>query len=228
MYIREFVFYFFFYSWTIIFFLFFSLVYFFSESFTSKLSYFWSKSVIKLIQYILNINYKITGYSNLSSKPVIIASNHQSAWETFFIYTLVKNPIYILKKELKKIPILSSYFKKLGFIYVDRETVFKSTKEILKQIKEKKVNNKRTIVIFPEGTRVKPGTEKNLGGGVFLLYKHLKLPIITIRHNSGNFWVNKKIKKCRGTIDVQIFPAILPGLKKHNIMNILHSNFYKI
>ena len=227
MVFREIIFYIIFYLWTIIYFTIFSAVFLFSVKFTSKISFFWSKSVIYIIKYILRINYKIQGSFNLKKQPAIIASNHQSAWETFFLYTLFENPIYILKKELNKIPILSFYFKKLGFIYVDRKMTFKTSKNILTKINNNEINNKRTIVIFPEGTRTSPGEKNNLGTGVFLLYKHLNLPIITIRHNSGSFWLNQKIKKNIGTINLEVFPAIQPGKKKENVMNIIENYLYK-
>ena len=98
MFFREIIFYIIFYLWTIIYFTIFSAVFLFSVKFTSKISFFWSKSVIYIIKYILRINYKIQGSFNLKKQPAIIASNHQSAWETFFLYTLFENPIYILKK----------------------------------------------------------------------------------------------------------------------------------
>ena len=226
MFFREIIFYTIFYLWTIIYFTFFSAIFLFSVKVTSKISFFWSKSVIYIIKYILKINYKIQGNFNLLKHPAIIASNHQSAWETFFLYTLFENPIYFLKKELNKIPILRLYFKKLGFIYVDRKTTFKTSKIILTKIKNHEINNKRTIIIFPEGTRTRPGEKNNLGTGVFLLYKHLNLPIITIRHNSGSFWINKKIKKKMGTIKLEIFPPIQPGKKKEKVMNTIENYLY--
>ena len=166
--------------------------------------------------YIVGIHQREYGDKHLD-KQVIYAVKHQSAWETFFLYTLFENPIYFLKKELNKIPILSFYFKKLGFIYVDRKTTFKTSKIILTKIKNHEIDNKRTIIIFPEGTRTRPGEKNNLGAGVFLLYKHLNLPIITIRHNSGSFWINQKIKKKIGTIKLEIFPPIQPGKKKKKL-----------
>ena len=226
MFFREIIFYTIFYLWTIIYFTFFSAIFLFSVKVTSKISFFWSKSVIYIIKYILKINYKIQGNFNLLKHPAIIASNHQSAWETFFLYTLFENPIYFLKKELNKIPILRLYFKKLGFIYVDRKATFKTSKIILTKIKNHEINNKRTIIIFPEGTRTRPGEKNNLGTGVFLLYKHLNLPIITIRHNSGSFWINKKIKKKMGTIKLEIFPPIQPGKKKEKVMNTIENYLY--
>ncbi len=227
MFFREIIFYTIFFLWTIIYFTFFSAIFLFSVKVTSKISFFWSKSVIYIIKYVLKINYKIQGNLNLLKQPAIIASNHQSAWETFFLYTLFENPIYFLKKELNKIPILSFYFKKLGFIYVDRKTTFKTSKIILTKIKNHEIDNKRTIIIFPEGTRTRPGEKNNLGAGVFLLYKHLNLPIITIRHNSGSFWINQKIKKKIGTIKLEIFPPIQPGKKKEKVMNTIENYLYK-
>ena len=214
MFFREIIFYTIFFLWTIIYFTFFSAIFLFSVKVTSKISFFWSKSVIYIIKYVLKINYKIQGNLNLLKQPAIIASNHQSAWETFFLYTLFENPIYFLKKELNKIPILSFYFKKLGFIYVDRKTTFKTSKIILTKIKNHEIDNKRTIIIFPEGTRTRPGEKNNLGAGVFLLYKHLNLPIITIRHNSGSFWVNKSFLKLPGTIKIKIGKQIKGSTSK--------------
>lgn len=227
MFLKGLIFYFVFYIWTFCFFLVFSTVNLFSVNFTSNLSLFWSKSILKIAKYILGIKYEIEGLSNLPNTPIIVASNHQSAWETFFLYSILKNPRIVLKEELKKIPILSMYFKKLGFIYVNRELGLSSIKNILHKIKNKTLNATRSIIIFPEGTRVDPECKNELSTGVFVLYKNLRLPIVTIRHNSGHYWLNKNIRKKKGTIKVKIFSPISIGKDKSSVMKILENNIYE-
>ena len=128
------LFYILFYSWTFIFFSSFFFVRLCSFMFTSKISKFWTKSIIKLIESFLGIRCKIKGIENLTNKPVIVVSNHQSAWETFYFFILFKDPTYVLKKELKRIPIMNEFFKKLGFIFVDRKLGSNSLRVILKKI----------------------------------------------------------------------------------------------
>lgn len=225
MFLKELIFYFIFYLWSLLFFSIFSLVNFFSTNLTFRLSYFWSNSIIKLSKLILKIDFEIINKENLESEKIIVASNHQSAWETFFLYVLFRNPIFILKKELKKIPIMSDYFKKLGFIFVDRKSGLKSLRDILRNINENKIDKKRPIIIFPEGTRVKPGSENELASGIFILYKYLNLRILPIAHNSGKFWYNNRMKKKGGTIKVKLFPLIKKGHNKTYVMEKLNKCF---
>ena len=134
-FLRSFIFIFFLYR-NNFFFLTFSPVWFFTGILLSNYT-FWTKSVIKLSKLILGIKYEVKGYENIpESGSFVVASNHQSAWETFFLGSLFPGSIFILKNELKKIPIFSQYFKKLGFIFVRREKAFDSLKILLKSVKK--------------------------------------------------------------------------------------------
>ena len=149
--IRTCFFYTIFYSWTTIFFIVFSPVKFFSRKFVLKLSKFWTGSIIKLTKVILKINYQIIGLENIpKQKFFLLVSNHQCAWETFFYSFFFNNSIFILKKELKKVPLMSRYFKKLGFIFIERDKGFKSIKHIINSIKLVKRKGVKVIIIFPE------------------------------------------------------------------------------
>ena len=219
------LFYILFYSWTYIFFSSFFFVRLCSFKFTSKISKFWTKSIIKLIESFLGIRCKIKGIENLTNKPVIVVSNHQSAWETFYFFILFKDPTYVLKKELKRIPIMNEFFKKLGFIFVDRKLGSNSLRVILKKINKKEISSKRTIIIFPEGTRVNDEEKSKINPGFFFLYKHLDMPILPVVHNSGKYWHNQKFKKTSGEIDLKIFPSIAPGKTKMEILKLINSIF---
>ena len=227
-FLRSLFFYVFFYTGTIIFFLIFSPVSFFTRNFVVILSTFWTKSVIKLSKLILGIKYEIKGVENIpKSGSFVVASNHQSAWETFFLGSLFPGSIFILKDELKKIPIFSQYFKKLGFIFVKREKAFDSLKILLKSVRELISQNNSIFIIFPEGTRLKPGDRIKLNSGVFAIHKLSGLPILPIKLNSGKFWINKKFNKRKGTIIIKIFPIINKEDDKEKVMTKLANYYYQ-
>ena len=227
-FLRSFTFYIFFYTGTIFFFLIFSPVWLFTRNFVVTLCTFWTKSVIKLSKLILGIKYEIKGVENIpKSGSFVVASNHQSAWETFFLGSLFPGSIFILKDELKKIPIFSQYFKKLGFIFVKREKAFDSLKILLKSVRELISQNNSIFIIFPEGTRLKPGDRIKLNSGVFAIHKLSGLPILPIKLNSGKFWINKKFNKRKGTIIIKIFPIINKEDDKEKVVTKLANYYYQ-
>ena len=225
--IRTTLFYFFFYSWTIIFFIVFSPVKFFTRNFVVKLSNIWSFSVSFLCERVLGLKVIVYGKNNIpQDRSILVASNHQSAWETFFFTFLFNDPIFILKEELRFIPIMSWYFKKLGFIFIDRKKGLNSLRHIINSIKKLKDGSPKTFIIFPEGTRMLPGEKKDLlTPGVFAIKKKLNLPVIPVKHNSGEYWHNKKFLKTQGTIQVNIFPE-LKSMDKKVFFNELKKYFY--
>jgi len=225
--IRTIIFYFFFYIWTIIFFVVFSPVKFFSRNFVVKLSNIWSSSVNFLCRRILGVHVVVNGKNNIpKDKSILVASNHQSAWETFYFTFLFEDPIFILKKELRFIPIMSWYFQKLGFIFIDRKKGLNSLRHVINSIKKLKDESPKTFIIFPEGTRVLPEEKKeSLAAGVFAIKKKLNLPVIPVTHNSGKYWHNKKFLKTQGTIQVNIFPE-LESQNKEVFFNELKNYFY--
>ena len=222
---RSILFYIFFYLGTIFYFLIFSPVKIFTKSFTLKISKFWTYCVLSLCKHILLIEYEISGKENIPNKPILITSNHQSAWETFFLYYTFNDPIFLLKKELSILPILGSYFKKLGFLFVDRESGFSSIKKIIYSMRNEELKNNRSIIIFPEGTRVKPNEIKKLNSGVILLHQSLCMPILPVTHDSGKFWINKRFKKNNGKIKVKIHPPLEENLEKKVVLEKLKNVF---
>ncbi len=218
-FLRTLFFYIIFYSWTIIFFLIFSPVKFFSRKFVLKLSTIWTGSVIKLAKNILKIDYEISGLKNIPKKKFfLLVSNHQSAWETFFYSFFFDKSIFILKKELKKVPLMSWYFQKLGFIFIDRGRGFKSIKQIINSIEHVKKMGVKVIIIFPEGTRMAVDERGELNTGVFAIHKFLKIPVLVVKHDAGCYWRNKKFIKKPGTIKMKIYPLIEKEEKKEFFM----------
>ena len=227
IYIRNILFYFSFYIWTTLFFISFSPVRYFTKSFAMVLSKFWTGSIVFLAKKILGINYEVIGKKNtFKNQSMIIASNHQSPWETFFFVFFFENPVFILKEELKKVPIMSWYFKKLDFIFIDRDKKINSLKQIILAVKKLNDEDNRTIIIFPEGTRVSPGQKVKLNSGVYALHKILGLPVYPVKHNSGQYWTNKKFLKFPGTIKISLFPEI--KLKEKNrFLEKIENHYYR-
>ncbi len=227
-FLRSLIFYILFYLGTTCFFLLFSPVRFFNKNLVVFLASFWSTAVIKLSKLILGISFEIRGSDNIpKSGSFVVASNHQSAWETFFFGSIFPGSVFILKHELKKIPIFSGYFKKLGFIFVKRDKAFNSLKFVLRSMKYLTKTSKNIFIIFPEGTRLKPEESVEINSGVFAIHKYIGLPILPIRLDSGEYWINKKFKKKSGKIKVCIFPIIEKELNKKKFLSILETHFYK-
>ena len=177
---------------------------------------------------MLNIDYKIIGMKNIPrSGAFIVASNHQSAWETFFFGSLFPGSVFILKNELRKIPIFSQYFKRLGFIFVKRDQAFESLKYVLKSVKKLVQQKRNVFIIFPEGTRLNPGTRVKLNKGVFAIHKFIGLPIVPVKLDSGKFWLNKRFRKESGIIKIKIFPIIKDRMKKEEVIRTLERCYYE-
>ena len=120
-------------------------------------------------------------------KHSIIISRHQSAWETIFYAAYIPRPVFILKKELLMIPLFGWCLYLLKNISIDRSDGISSLKKIMRSCDDH-VNSGRTLIIFPEGTRVLYGKNIEIKKGVLKIIDSLKLPSMVINHNAGKFW----------------------------------------
>lgn len=225
-FLRSLFFYIVFYFWTSCFFIFFSQVRFFSDNFIISLSNFWSKSVVYICKKILQIDYEIIGKENIPDKGnFLITSNHQSAWETFFFTALFRGSVFVLKEELKNIPIFSGYFKRLGFIFIKRDEGINSIRKITKSVTSLIKKGKSKFIIFPQGTRINPNDKVKINSGFFAIHKMTGVPVLPIVHNSGKFWLNKKFSKAKGKIKVVIHPIIKNNKNKDKMLDIIEKKF---
>jgi 1-acyl-sn-glycerol-3-phosphate acyltransferase len=187
-----------------------------------KFAKIWSVFLMFLLRITCSIDYEIRGKEHIpNDQSVIIASKHQSMWETVIMHLIVNRPAYIFKKELLIIPFYGWYLRFMSGIIADREGGSKSLKSIVKSAKEY-IKNKQSIIIFPQGTRTK--IDANIKdypyqSGLLGLYNFLKIPVIPAALNSGIYW-NKKSKK-PGKIIIEFLPMIKPGLKKKEFINLL-------
>lgn len=190
--------------------------------YASKLGSLWGRCV-HLCLSIIPIGFSLKGDS-VKSKQVIYAVKHQSAWETLILYWQLDSPIVVLKKELLSIPIVGQFMKRAGCIAVDRTAGMRALKKLQEEALLAKQTG-RSILIFPQGTRVEPRDNTTpYQIGVFSLYQALSIPAIPVALNSGRYWPNKRFLKNPGIIDVIFMSPIKTGLPRKEFMAKLKSN----
>ena len=189
-----------------------------------KIMGYWAKYCLKIF---LSVKINILGKENIIvGENFFIACSHQSMFETFFLQTLFDSPVFILKKELLKIPIFGLYLKKIGSISIKRNKTVKENLGFFDKISKIVSNSKRPLLIFPQGTRVLPEDRPKFKKGTARIYETLKIKCQPIAINSGYVWPKNNQLSNNKTITISILNPIDPGLKKEEFLNLLESCIY--
>ena len=184
----------------------------------------WTKFCLKIF---LLVKINIIGKENIiTNERFFIASSHQSMFETFFLQTIFNCPIFILKKELLKIPIFGNYLKKIGSISINRNKTTKENLGFFDEIVKAVTNSKRPLLIFPQGTRVLPEERPKFKKGTGRIYETLKIKCQPVAINSGYVWPKNKSLSNNKTITISILNPIDPSLNKEEFLNLLENNIY--
>jgi 1-acyl-sn-glycerol-3-phosphate acyltransferase len=183
--------------------------------------------IILILRVFLNTKVVFHGLENLKkTEKFFVASAHQSMFETFVLQKPLHFPIFILKKELFKIPLFGWYLKKIGSIGIIRETTTKDNLNFFDKIKKAMEKNKRPILIFPQGTRVKFGEKIPFKKGVGRIYESLKLPCVPVALNSGKIWPKNSFMKYKGNIHISFLNPIMPGKDKSEFLKEIEDKIY--
>ena len=186
---------------------------------------FWSKFCLELF---LSTKIVIKGKEKiLKNKKFFIASAHQSQFETFFLQYLFNSPVFILKKELLKIPIFGWYLKKIGSISIDRNKISKDNLGFSDQIKKHTDNSNRPIIIFPQATRLDVSDRSPFKKGVKRIYEELNIFCQPVALNSGNIWPKNGKLEINKTLTISILEPISPGMNSDEFLNLLQRNIYE-
>ena len=177
----------------------------------------WIKGIFILLEYICGVTHEVRGHKNLTNEPLIIVSKHQSAFETFALYYYLESSFFIHKKQLFFIPIFGQYLLKSNMVSIDRTGKAKAMRKMILDVK-KKLDDGSTIIIFPEGTRKKPGEKADYKTGFVGIYNTTKRKLQPVALNSGLCWQKglKIIKK--GHIVIEFLPQIQIGLDKKEVL----------
>ena len=189
-----------------------------------KIMGYWAKYCLRIF---LSVKINIIGKENIvDDEKFFIACSHQSMFETFFLQTIFNSPIFILKKELLKIPIFGLYLKKIGSISINRNKTTKENLGFFDKILKIVNNSKRPLLIFPQGTRVLSEDRPKFKKGTGRIYEALKIKCQPVALNSGYVWPKNKQLSNNKTITVSILKPISPGLDKEKFINLLQNNIY--
>ena len=183
--------------------------------------------IIILMRITLGNKVIFTGLENLKKvEKYFVASAHQSMFETFALQIPLNGPIFILKKELLKIPLFGWYLKKIGAIEIIRETTTKENLNFFDKINFQVNKENRPLLIFPQGTRVGPLDQIPFKKGVGRIYERLNLPCIPVALNSGKIWPKNSFMKYSGNIHISFLEPIMPGKSKDEFLKEIENKIY--
>jgi 1-acyl-sn-glycerol-3-phosphate acyltransferase len=180
----------------------------------------WARILVYAARVVCGIRLDVTGLEHIPSGAVLIASRHQSAFDTFVWLTLVPRCCYVFKDELLRIPLFGSLIRATGMIGVDRTAGAAAMRSLLRQA-DRAIREDRQIVIFPEGTRHEPGNPGALQSGIAALSARTGLPVIPVSTDSGKCWGRRAFHKRPGTIHIVVGKPIDPGSTRKVLMQAL-------
>jgi len=178
----------------------------------------WSRFNIWLLKIICGVKFTVAGKENIPEGGMIFLAKHQSTWETMAFQQILPPHVWVLKRELFRIPFFGWGLKMLKPIAIDRSAGRKAVDQLVEQGK-KKLEDNWSVMIFPEGTRVKPGNDVRYKLGGSILASQVDYPVVPVAHNAGEFWPKHSFIKYPGTISVIIGQPITTYQRKPEDIN---------
>jgi len=178
----------------------------------------WVRILLGGLAPLAGIRIAVTGREHLpASGPALIASQHQSAFDTLVWLTLVPRPAYVVKRELLSLPLFGPMLRPSGQIPIDRAGGAAAIRSLLAEAAAALAAD-RQIIIFPEGTRVAPGAVGRLQPGIAALATQTGMPVIPVATDSGRLWGRRGFRKRAGTIHIAIHPPLPPRLSRQALL----------
>ena len=185
----------------------------------------WTGICLKLF---LNVNITVKGLENIpSDKKYFVVCSHQSMFETFYLQTIFKSSVFILKKELIKIPLFGSYLKKMGCVSIDRNKISKENLGFSGLVEKVLEDKRNTLIIFPQGTRKDHKDRAKFKKGFARIYSDFQISCLPIAINSGKTWPKSFFLKSKQNITVSILKPFEPGQDLEKFSKEVESLIYK-
>ena len=182
----------------------------------------WAQISILLMRVVCRIKVEFRGTENIPKGPLIVASKHQSAWETISLLRFFDAPFFVLKRELTWIPIFGLYLIKAKMIAIDRRAGGRALLAMVRRAVEE-VRCGRQLVIFPEGTRTAVGAPPRYRPGVGQIYVECGVACLPVALNSGLFWPRRTFMRYPGTLVVEFLDPLPPGLPREQFLTRLRT-----
>ena len=178
----------------------------------------WSRLIILGAEKICGIHYRVLGAEHIPSPPFIVLSKHQSAWETLAFQTIFPRQTWVVKRELLWIPFFGWGLAMLSPIAIDRTAGARALRQLADQGRSRLANG-LCIVMFPEGTRMAPGTRGSYHAGGAWLATQTGTPVLPVAHDAGTFWPRNAFLKHPGRITISVGKPIDPTGLAHEQLN---------
>jgi len=165
------------------------------------------------LKIICGTRLEVRGREKMPAGACLVAAKHQSAWDTFALIPVFRDPAMVMKAELSWIPLYGWFSHKFRHIFIKRDKGPSALRGMIRDARNRAAA-KREIVIFPEGTRRPPGARPDYKPGFLALYEGLGLPCVPLALNSGLFWPRRSLRRYPGTIVIEILDPVPPGLPR--------------
>jgi 1-acyl-sn-glycerol-3-phosphate acyltransferase len=181
----------------------------------------WCAGILGGLRVIAGLGYEVRG--EIPKTPVLVASKHMTMWDTVALFYLIGDPVFVLKRELMRVPFYGWYARRVGMIAIDRQAGGAALRAMTRAARSALARG-LSVVIFPEGTRKKPGAPPDYKPGVAALYQRLDVVCVPVALNSGLFWTGPAgFLKRPGRIVLQFLAPIAPGMKRQQFMRALEA-----
>ena len=167
----------------------------------------WAHANLWWLKFTCNLDHQIEGWENIPETPTIVLSKHQSAWETLALNLVFQPQVWVLKRELLRIPVFGWGLAMLRPIAIDRRAKANAVEQVLIQGRAR-LESGCWVVIFPEGTRVAAGTRRRYLVGGARLAERTGYPVVPVAHNAGDYWARNSVIKKPGRIKLVVGPVI--------------------
>lgn len=173
----------------------------------SRLARTWAAVNLWWLRVTCRLSYHVEGLENIPEQPGIVMAKHQSAWETITLQTLFSPQVWVLKRELLRLPVFGWGLASMRPIAIDRSAGRAAVQQVVDQGIQR-LKDGLWVIIFPEGTRTAPGHRGKYRIGGAILAEQSGYPVVPVAHNAGEFWSRKAFSKYPGVIQVVIGPPI--------------------
>ena len=183
----------------------------------------WASLIAGGLKVIVGVRIELRGLEHRPAGAALIAAKHQGMLDIVTPYHMVRQPCFVLKQELARLPLFGWYTNRLGMIPVDRSAGSTALRSLVTASRQR-IAEGRQIIIFPEGTRKAIGAPPDYKPGIAALYREMELPVTPVATNSGKCWPANGFIRYPGVVVFEFLPPIPPGLKRASFMVALESS----
>ena len=191
-----------------------------------KVPQLWARISVAALRLFCGIDIRVQGQDYLPKGGAVIAAQHQSTLDILIWLTVLERPVFVFKRELRKLPFFGALLVPTGMIPVDRGGAGQALRRMVADCSASLASGHQ-IVLFPEGTRVTPGQRARLRPGVAALALATTAPVIPAATDSGLRWGPRAFGKTPGTANLKLVPPLEPSLSQEEILAHLATLFYE-